>query len=190
MPKPMPSAEELLAILEYSPDTGHLKWKERLPACEPTKSGRTQTHVSRVFNSAHAGKEALGCIAVNGYKKGAVFSKNYYAHRIIWKMMTGEDPIDIDHINGDRADNRFSNLRSVTRAENLKNRRLSSNNTSGCHGVVRHGELWHATIYDQGKARSLGYFKELSLAQSARKAAELKYGYHENHGRHTSGEAA
>lgn len=74
---------------------------------------------------------------------------------------------------------------SKSRADNLKNRCLSSNNSSGFHGVsysIRH-KLWSASIYHNNKSIHLGWFKDKVNAIAARQAAETRYGYHINHGR-------
>ena len=82
-----------------------------------------------------------------------------------------------DHINGDGLDNRKQNLRICTHAENLRNRRLGKNNTSGYKGVSWHKlhKLWYAHISHNKKLMSLGYFKDKEEAAKAydRKAIEL-----------------
>lgn len=76
--------------------------------------------------------------------------KRYLSHRIIYRMMTGLDPgiNQIDHINGVRHDNRWSNLRLVTVNENQQNVGLQKNNTSGFKGVSWHKkrQCWHGRI--------------------------------------------
>jgi hypothetical protein len=99
-------------------------------------------------------------------------------------MVYGDEPQDIDHINGNRRDNRIANLRAVDRRENMRNARLRSNNTSGIVGVTfsRDRKKWVAQIND-GKVRSLGRFDKFEDAVEARKAAERRAGFHPNHGR-------
>ena len=107
-------------------------------------------------------------------------------HRIAWLLMTGHWPTEeIDHINGIRTDNRWSNLRSVSRVENQHNRKLPTNNKSGVHGVCWHKSLgkWVAQIRLNEKIKHLGCFSSIDDAIEARKIAEKKYGYHDNHGR-------
>ncbi len=113
---------------------------------------------------------------------------NITAHRWIFEYMTGEpvpDDLQVDHINHDKSDNRWSNLRLVTQAENAKNRSLNSNNKSGVSGVnwYKYTNRWQSHIKVDGKRVHLGYFTEFSEAVNARKNAEVLYGYHENHGK-------
>lgn len=181
----LPSADLLRELLAYDPETGALMWRERGAEHYPHVSGKTPEHCAAVFNSSFAGKPAFTNVSKNGYRTGSIFNRHYYAHRVIWKLVHGSDPLDIDHVNGNRSDNRIANLESKTRGENLKNRRLSKNNTSGHHGVsfkATHN-LWSATIESDGVKTHLGWFRKKQDAISARKAAEKVHGFHPNHGR-------
>ena len=183
--KPIPPQTILRQIFVYDPETGKLWWKNRPATSFRGTSKRSAEHQAKVFNARFAGKEALASPARNGYLRGSINNELFYAHRVIYKMIYGTDPDDIDHENGNRTDNRQKNLVSKSRSENLRNRRLSRNNTSGYHGVSyskRH-KLWSVSIYADGKHIHLGWFKEKSEAIAERKAAELKMGYHPNHGR-------
>ena len=143
--------------------------------------------MANIFNGRNAGKEV-------GYKSFNSSGKQYVLftikgattklHRMIWLYVHGELPVFIDHINGDGTDNRLINLRSVSRIENNKNRRLNENNTSGACGVNKRNDCrgYFVTIKVKGNAIYLGAFDNLDEAISARKDAELKYGFHENHG--------
>lgn len=107
-------------------------------------------------------------------------------HRIAWEMVNGEIPdgFEIDHENQIRTDNRISNLRMVTRSENMKNKSIYSSNKSGVSGVNwdSRKNLWRARIQVNGKRISLGRYKTIELAMIAQEAARAKYGFHKNHG--------
>jgi len=111
--------------------------------------------------------------------------EHYLAHRLAWLYVNGEFPPDqIDHINHVRNDNRIKNLRTVSCKENQKNKLMHKNNTSGVIGVhwYKPRMKWKAGIKVNGELNHLGYFTSLREAAKARKEAERKYGFHENHG--------
>lgn len=184
--KPTPDQKFLQACLNYDPNTGALHWKVRPEWTFEQQGNRTPQHIARVWNASWAGKPALNSTAKNGYLKGSVDGVLYYAHRIIYKLQTGlEPPADIDHDDGNRQNNRWKNLIQKDRTGNMRNRALSSNNTSGFHGVSysnRH-KLWAASIHHENKPIHLGWFKEKDAAVAARQTAEKQYGYHPNHGK-------
>ena len=157
---------ELKEALHYSPDTGIFTRR---------KDG----------GGAKVG-DIAGCTNnVNGYIQIGVKGKLYLAHRLAWLYMTGEWPKDqIDHINRVRNDNRWENIRDVSRAGNRRNQKLDKRNTSGTCGVYWHKteRKWHAIIGVNGEPKHLGSFECKDDAISTRKAAEKEYGYHENHG--------
>ena len=109
----------------------------------------------------------------------------YKAHRLAWFYVHGVWPKDqIDHINHIRDDNRLSNLREATNKSNGKNQSMYPNNTSGITGVARFRKnRWQAYITNNGKLFPLGKYKDKFDAVCARKSAENKYGFHENHGK-------
>lgn len=138
----------------------------------------------KMWNTRFAGKEAFTSKNGKGYRSGGIFYLIFDAHLVAWAIATGAWPtLHIDHINGDKADNRFANLREVTNAENLKNKSLYANNTSGQVGVHREGGRWSARISVRGVYRRIGNFASFEEACQARKNAEAALGYHANHGR-------
>lgn len=178
----LPSIELLRQILEYDSDTGFLTWKRRAEDTFLPRDGRTPSHMANAWNAANSGRQAFTSVAKNKYLRGAVNGVTFYAHRIAWAMHHGQWPEhDIDHINGVRNDNRICNLRSVNRKDNMQNRAISSNNTSGTMGVSysRRHNLWCVTI----GGHHVGWFSCKENAVVARKDAELKLEYHANHGR-------
>lgn len=128
---------------------------------------------------------ASPCFKRNGYFVIRFKGRKYMAHILAWLYHYGEWPSgEIDHINHNRLDNRISNLRVVSRAENGRNQSICSRNKSGVCGVYMNKSMgkWHAQIRVDGKAIHIGYFDDINDAAAARKKAEEKYGFHENHG--------
>lgn len=179
MPKSLPSPELLRKLLRYEPDTGKLFWRER-----PRELFKSDGSFKR-WKSKFAGKEAFSGFD-DGYKRGYIFGVKFWAHRVCYAIFFGKWPSgQIDHINGIKSDNRIINIRDVSCSENLKNKRLQRNNTSGVCGVYfyKPTEKWGASIKLNKRSKHLGYFHKIEDAIAARKAAEVKYGFHENHGR-------
>lgn len=172
--KNTPSREELLKILDYDRDTGKITWKKR----DQTSSD------DRRWNSIRGGKDA-GFTRKDFYRKVMIGGESYAAHRLIWKMVYDEEPIHIDHINGDRNDNRISNLRSVNHGVNMRNKTLYANNKSGFPGVEFHHRdgVWVAKIGAGNVQIHLGNFPTKDEAIACRIGAEVVLSYHQNHGR-------
>ena len=180
MPRDLPPPELLRKLLRYEPETGKLFWRERTP----DMFDRDET--CRRWNSRHAGKRALNSHRGNGYLSGTVLYKKIYAHRAAWVMHCGKWPTgQIDHIDGNRHNNKAANLRDVSFTENSRNSSLSNRNKSGKLGVVWNPryQKWHAYITAFYKRKHLGYFSNLEDAIKARSFAELEYGFHKNHGK-------
>jgi len=185
MTKYLPPPELLRKLLRYDPDTGLLFWRKRTSDMFNGGASGGRDSSCRSWNTRHGGKEAFTSDDIKSYKRVAIFGKIYYAHRVMWALFYGEWPNDqIDHINGIKYDNKISNLRVVTHAENQRNKRICRANTSGITGVVwnKRDKNWRAQIKVDGRMKSLGYFDCKSAAAIVRKAAEVKYGFHANHG--------
>lgn len=159
--------KKLKELFEYNPETGDFVWRV-------TRKGRgKKNHVAGTVNSY-------------GYRVIMINFKLYPAHRLIFMYMTGRLPKDqIDHINGVRTDHRWINLREVTQQENLKNKKIQKNNKTGINGVYKNkiSGRWYTNISVNKRLIYLGSYKCLLDAVAARKRAEKKYHYHENHGR-------
>ncbi len=175
----LPSPRVLRRLLDYDPETGELRWKER-PVWMFKKH-----HEARSWNTRRRGRLASSKCG-NDYLRVTVLYRNFYAHRVVWALCNGKWPSQqIDHINGNRADNRIENLRDVECAQNQRNMGRSIRNKSGVTGVWWDGarSKWQATIWVRKKVVHLGRFKKKREAIAARKAAETKYNFHPNHGR-------
>lgn len=173
---------DLNEVLHYDPDTGALTFKARgAHLFEATARFSAQAQAN-FWNGRNAGKPALAQRNARGYLQGWLFGKKTSAHRVIWQLMTGQDPSVIDHINGDPSDNRWANLREVSLSENQRNRRLGKNNTSGAIGVARCRDKWKAQLRIGRKDVYLGVFATVEEASEARAAASRAHGFHENHG--------
>jgi hypothetical protein len=165
---------KLKLLLDYDCVSGEFTWRR--------KAGISRE--DNIFNTRDAGKIAGSAHKVLGYRFICLQYKKYLAHRLAWLYTYGMWPIQIDHINHNRSDNRIINLRETTQAENLKNQSKRSDNTSGITGVYwrKDRDKWKAAITVNQKQKHLGNFLDFNDAVEARKAAEIKYGFHENHG--------
>jgi hypothetical protein len=107
------------------------------------------------------------------------------AHRAAWAITHGRWPIGVDHINGDRSDNRLENLREADQQTNLRNASLSERNVARRIGVgwCARRQKWRARIKTDCADKHLGYFDDIDEAISARAIAERELGFHLNHGR-------
>ncbi|MDH5572343.1 MAG: HNH endonuclease [Gammaproteobacteria bacterium] len=166
----MLTQEELKERLFYNEETGVFTYAKSI--CGGGVPGNVAGYIS--FSRPGA---AYRIISIN--------RRNYGAHRLAFLYVTGEMPKDeVDHINGDGCDNRWVNLRSVSRAENARNQKLSKANKSGVTGVCwsKNHKSWVAQIKSKKRTRYLGMFKNIFDAACARKSAEIEYGFHKNHG--------
>lgn len=182
--KPLPSQEVLRQLLDYDPATGALTWRER--GDEWFSDGKqTRAHNAAIWNAKNAGMAAFVTVMVSGHLSGGLLGTTRLAHRVIWKLVTGDDPETVDHISGDPTDNRWSNLRAVSQTINSRNCKISKNNTSGANGVCldKRRSKWVASITVNRRKKFIGEFPDYEQAVKARRAAEKAHGFHENHGR-------
>lgn len=113
----------------------------------------------------------------NGYLIIKVGGRYLPQHRVAWKLMTGEWPqAEVDHINRNRADNRWCNLREASKAQNAQNRAVHSNNRLKVRGVRQRKSdgLFEPRIMNKGKAIYLGVYSTIEEAMAARKEAEQR----------------
>jgi hypothetical protein len=128
----------------------------------------TDRHTKR-WNTQFAGQIAGG-VRKSGYRYVSIDNRNYLQHRIVRALETGMWPDGaLDHINGDKGDNRPGKLRPASNAQNSRNRGLQANNRSGRKGVswdASRGK-WRACICVNGKNSHLGHFTYLNAAGAA-----------------------
>lgn len=146
---------ELKSLLTYDPETGYFTWLVDRP------------------HTVKAGDRA-GCLGPQGYVTINIRRQWHRAHRLAWLYMTGKEPPPmLDHADGNRANNCWTNLREATVTQNNANRRMETTNTSGFKGVYfsKHAKRWRAQISVNNKAKNLGYFDTPELAHEAYLAA-------------------
>lgn len=182
--KPLPSQEVLCQLLRYDTETGRLYWRHR-PLSFFKDGDQSKEHNAAIWNGKNAGKEAFITKLPTGHRYAGIFGRKYLAHRVIWKMVHGYDPVGVDHIDGDPSNNKLCNLREADQTTNGRNTRRRKNNTSGAMGVRYEDRIqkWVARIHVQYRSRHLGVFDTFEAAVAARKAAEQEHGFHANHGR-------
>lgn len=178
--------EILKEFLDYNHDTGLLFWKERA-AKWFVDSIQGREYAARCWNGRMAGKPALTALDGHGYRHGNIFNQRNKAHRVAWAIHTGKWPDnEIDHINGNRQDNRICNLREATGSQNICNVPLRADNTSGLKGVSWHkgAGKWMAQIKFNGYYRYLGLFTDKESAHMAWSiAADKMHKEYKNDGR-------
>lgn len=154
------TAARLREILDYDQDTGVFRWKSR-------RSKRVKA--GDIAGTAH------NC----GYIAITIDRSPCLAHRLAWLYVTGDWPLmQIDHFNGEKKDNRFSNLRDVNSNINAQNmRKANSRSMSGLLGVKKSacGSRWEANISFDGRHLHLGSFGSAEEASAAYIAAKRKH---------------
>ena len=150
------TAERLRELLHYNPETGIF---------------------TRLVRSAQMNRigDIAGGSTMNGYLKISVDGRRYLSHRLAWLYMHGCWPLHgVDHRNGVTDDNRISNLRPATQAENLQNKIHQSSSASQTLGVGwdKNRNKWIASIKVGGKQRNLGRFSSIDAAKAAYDAAK------------------
>ncbi len=155
------TVDRLKTLLDYSPDTGTFTW------------------LKVTSNRAAVGHVAGNLCPGRGYIRIGVDGKNHHAHRLAFLWVNGAWPTGVvDHIDGNRSNNAFSNLRDTTPATNQQNRRKSSkNNPHKLLGVSQppgYKHKWIAKIYTKGKTTLLGAFPSPDEAHTAYLASKRK----------------
>ena len=148
------TAEYVRSILNYDPETGVFRWNVTLS--RRNGAGGVAGFISKYRSGAR--------------RKIGVGGVEYMAHRLAWLFMTGEWPeFEIDHENTIGIDNRWKNLRPATSSQNLRNRGLQRNNTTGLKGTCFNKRLgkFVAGIKIYGRRKNLGSFDTAEEAHAA-----------------------
>lgn len=161
-------------LLKYDSESGKLLWKARPLSYFKSK------RACHSWNGRYSGKEAGG-LHPRGYIFVKLLGTTYAAHRLIWILHYDNIVYNIDHIDGNPANNLIANLRDVPQKENAKNQKKSKSNTSGVTGVYwfRSCNKWGSIIGQ----KYLGVFDSFDEAVKARRDSEVENNYHKNHGR-------
>jgi HNH endonuclease len=162
--KPLPSLEYLNSVLEF-------------------RDGLLYNKITR--NSRAVKGELAGCVS-GKYRLITLLGQSFLVHRVAYYMAHGNCPEYLDHINGNRFDNRIENLRPATVAENSRNQPLLSSNTSGVKGLSWSKEMqkWYACIRYNKVNKNLGYFESKELgAEFLELARDMLHGSFANHGK-------
>ncbi|MFC0666207.1 HNH endonuclease [Azotobacter chroococcum] len=175
--KTIPSVGYFHECFDYETDTGLIYWKHR-----PRSHFNSDRGMKR-SNAVCAGKQA-GYMN-RGYLTVRVDGQNYFAHRIAFAIFHGRWPSLVDHIDGNGMNNAISNLREATNQENQRNASKRKGASTPLTGVFwnKGSNRWQAYIRLGGSLKWLGSHKSIFEAACARKSAESRYGFHENHGR-------
>jgi hypothetical protein len=150
------TADQLRSMLDYDPATGIFTWLLR-------------KHAPKHWNTRWSGK-AAGSVTFSGYLHIRLGNRIYRAHRLVFLWMVGAWPEnEVDHQDGNRLNNRWSNLRQATPSENRMNKGMRSDNTSGRKGVCldRRSKRWQAQVMLSKKRHHLGYFDTPEEAHAA-----------------------
>lgn len=148
--------DRLKEVLHYEPETGWFTWRISSAVAKP-------------------GERAGGGHGL-GYRSIGLDYRKYLEHILAWFYMTGTWPTkEVDHINLDKSDNRWENLREATRSQNGHNKNQNPRNKTGTKGVHLHGNKYRARLWVDGKDFDLGSYDTIEEASAARRAAEKLY---------------
>lgn len=162
--------------LTYCPSSGKLRWKKR------DRGQFKNNQIYKAWNTKYSDKFA-GYLENTGYLRVRIQSKTYQYHRVCWALYHGQWPKgQIDHVDGDKQNNRIGNLRDVENSVNSKNKGIDSRNKSGVVGVRYISRLrkWQADIRSDGVYKYLGVFENKRDAVIAREKAEGSLGFYKN----------
>ena len=150
----MITQKRLQELLTYNPETGIFTWNIPKKCVKAGDIAGTQS---------------------DRYTKIGIDYKVYSNHRLAWLYVYGYMPNVIDHINGNKKDNRLCNLREASSKQNSQNSKKPSNNTSGIKGISfdKYHNKWRAELYANGKRVFIKYFNAFDDAITAIKEARI-----------------
>lgn len=160
-----PTQKFLQEALEYR--DGVLYWKLRPLTHFPDVRARN------IWNTKFAGKRA-GTLRKQ-YEVIGVIGKQWLTHRLVYIMHNGQAPKYLDHIDGDKRNNRIENLRPCTPQNNAHNQKVHIKNTTGIKGVTKLGNRFRVKIWVNYRQIHLGVFDDLELAELVSIEARNKY---------------
>ena len=156
---PVVTHERLRQLLSYDPEAGTFTWLVNI-------------------GTARVGR-AAGLCRGDGYLVIRIYNRLYYGHRLAWLYMVGSWPeAEVDHVDLNRSNNRWSNLRAATKGQNACNAGLRSDSSTGLKGVTPCGRRFRAQISDgSGRSRHIGCYPTAEAAHAAYcKAAREAFG--------------
>jgi len=165
--KPLPPVDQVRKLLSYDPKAGDFSWNQS---------------IGRRYKCG----DSAGGINAKGYRVVFLNKKQYRCHRLAWLLMTGQDPggYQIDHINGNKSDNRWENLRLATNSQNRLNAKRPTSNTSGAKGVrwCAKDRCWFARVALNG--RNVLYRRFRSFDDACDAATWARDTHHKEFARH------
>jgi hypothetical protein len=176
------TTELVRELIDYDQDTGVFTWRAR------DRHWFKREQDFKMWNTRFAGS-VTGCVHrdATGYPTLAinVLGRTWLAHRLAFIYMGEALPDQVDHLNRDSVDNRWKNLSSSSAKENMKNKSMFRNNTSGVAGVSWHKARgkWEARVHSGGERKSLGYFEDLAKAAEVIRTFKEVNGYSKGHGK-------
>lgn len=180
--------ETLKKLVSLDTATGRMVWLEREVDYFNDAGNKTAAQYCRIWNKRLKGKPALNSKQGTGYLHGTIFNVKYLAHRVAFALHSGSWPqFTVDHIDGNKKNNRPSNLRDVSHKTNMRNQRMKSTNTTGNTGVAfdKSRNKFATTVTIDMKTIHVGRFAILEQAIAARNDVYKAHGFHPNHGRIT-----
>lgn len=165
----------LNGLLSYNPETGDFTWKER------TSGTKSDNIFNSLFANSKAGSVVTSSRSKTSYIAIKIFGKSYKAHRLAFVLMGESLPLQVDHLDHNGMNNKWSNLRPSDSVDNSRNLPMQKSNKTGVIGVNWHkaAKKWQARAVNQsGQRVDLGRYDDFNKAVEARMLYEKKFGYY------------